>query len=707
MFGNLSHKIYMKTGAKHPRAMRVYLRYKNYNADFHSAHKCASRRYLYRLIKAEKNNKNLYEVLPPKGTYAPYITERGDLRSDNQNDECKAVPDSNLIKRKSPAEFADELSKFDVVSFDVFDTLIFRPFAIPTDLFYLIESKTGCFNFCELRPQAEQISRAKTKKPNFEVDIYDIYEELSKMCWLKKEDAETEIELEKDVCYANPYMKEVYNILKDRNQKMIVTSDMYLPTSVIKSILEKNGYGAFDKIFVSNEYGFNKASGKLFEEVKKVYRGKIIHVGDNREADVQGASRAGIVSFHYEQCNSYGNMYRPQTLISPASSVYKGIVNNYMYNGMASDSAREDFGFIYAGPVVCGFCEWLNEFSYNNKLDKILFLARDMDVFYKIYNKHYKKFENEYVITSRFSLQEMIVKDYPAEFFHHTIKARCDRGYTIKQALNEINLDFLADECEKFHLNEKDIITGAKIGKLENMFYSNTARIAEHFADNEFACMQYFKQKIGGARRVCAVDLGWRGSILAYLKFLLVKKWKLCEEVHGVLLGSTVNTTSINLISEGVVTSYAYNHLKNRDLLSNSDWETEYIRLLTLESVFTSEEPSLIEYRLDPVTKETTFLYSNENPNASIIREFQTGIIKFVDMFESFRKKYSDFYPISPVDAMESILMIARNYEYIARVIGDVVDTPFAIAGLNISELDLVPLGELMAERKMIKKWPV
>ena len=301
----------------------------------------------------------------------------------------------------------------------------------------------------------------------------------------------------------------------------------------------------------------------------------------------------------------------------------------------------------------------------------------------------------------------MIVKDYPAEFFHHTIKARCDRGYTIKQALNEINLDFLADECEKFRLNEKDIITGSKIGKLENMFYSNNDRIAHHFADNEFACMQYFKQKIGSARRICAVDLGWRGSILAYLKFLLVKKWNLCEEVYGVLLGSTVNTTSINLISEGIVTSYAYNHLKNRDLLSNSDWETEYIRLLTLESVFTSEEPSLIEYRLDPVTKETTFLYSNDNPNASIIREFQKGIIKFVDMFESFRKKYSDFYPISPVDAMESILMIARNYEYIARVIGDVVDTPFAIAGLNISELDLVPLGELMAERKMIKKWPV
>ena len=702
MLKKLSHKLYMRVGAKHPKAMRVYLRYKNHNADFHSANKSVSRKYLLRLIRAEKNKVNLYDVPPPKGAFVPYISNPAAPENANSH-----MPDANTLTRMPPEELADELCKFDVVSFDVFDTLIFRPFSLPTDLFYLIEAKTECFNFCELRQQAEQKARAKTAKPNFEVDIYDIYDELSKMCWLKKEDAEIEIAFEKEVCYANPYMKRVYDILKDRGQKMIVTSDMYLPTDVIEDILTKNGYDAFEKIFVSNEYGFNKASGKLFGEVKKVYNGDIIHVGDNREADINGAARAKIAAFHYEQANAYGNTLRPKTLMSPVSSVYKGIVNNYMYNGTATDSAREAFGFIYAGPVVVGFCEWLNEFCENKKLDRILFLARDMDVFYKIYNKHYKDFENDYAVTSRFSLQEMIVKDYPAEFFHHTIKARCDRGYTIKQALNEINLDFLCDECKKFKLNEKDVITGVKIGRLENMFSANLDRIADHFADNELAAKQYFKEKIGGAKRICAVDLGWRGSILAYLKFLLVKKWKLCEEVHGVLLGNTVNTTSVNLVSEGIVNSYAYNHLKNRDLLINSNWEIEYIRLLTLESIFTSEEPSLIEYRLDPETKKTVFLYSNENTNAPIVREFQSGIIKFVDMFESFRQKYRDVYPMSPIDAMESILSVAKDYEYVANVIGDVVDTPFAIAGLNVSDLDYVALGELMVERKLINKWPV
>ena len=703
MFSKLSHKLYVRAGAKHPQAMRLYLRYKNHNEEFHINNKGASRRYLFRLIRAEKKKHDLYKVEPPKGTFTPYLTSCG-----VKNEKCTAIPDSKLLTRKNPTELADELSEFDIVSFDVFDTLIFRPFAKPTDLFYLVEAKTGCFNFCELRSQAEQISRAKTTKPNFEVDIYDVYEELSNMCPLTKEDASVELELEKEVCYANPYMYEVYKILKARGQKMVVTSDMYLPCEVISAILQKNGYDAFEKIYVSNEYGFNKASGKLFEVVKSEHPDStIIHVGDSVEADVVGASRAKIANCHYQQCNSYGNAYRPASLISPVSSIYKGIVNNYMYNGVESNTAREDFGFVYAGVVVSGFCEWINKFCKEKKLDKILFLARDMDIFYKIYNKHYKEFDNEYVITSRFSLQEVIVRDYPSEFFHHTIKARCDRGYTIEQALNEINLDFLAGECAKFKLNKKDVITGVKIGKLEEMFVANNERIANHFKDNEFAAMQYFKANIADAKRICVIDLGWRGSILAYLKFLLVKKWKLCDEVCGVLLGTTVNTTSINLISEGIVTPFAYSHLKNRDLLSNSDWETEYIRLLTLESVFTSTAPSLIEYRLDPKTKETTFLYSSENLNSEITEQFQKGITNFVDMFEGFRKKYREFYPMSPIDAMEPIISIARNYDYIARIIGDVVDTPFAIAGLNISKQDYVPLGELMAERKMIEKWPL
>ena len=76
--------------------------------------------------------------------------------------------------------------------------------------------------------------------------------------------------------------------------------------------------------------------------------------------------------------------------------------------------------------------------------------------------QYQKEFDNDYAVTSRFALQEVIVEDYPAEFFHHTIKARCDRGYTIKQAFNEINLDFLAQYLKDYKLNDSDLYPSAR-----------------------------------------------------------------------------------------------------------------------------------------------------------------------------------------------------------------------------------------------------
>ena len=51
----------------------------------------------------------------------------------------------------SVGSFVEKLSSYDVISFDIFDTLIFRPFSEPTDLFYFVGEELGSMNFKELR----------------------------------------------------------------------------------------------------------------------------------------------------------------------------------------------------------------------------------------------------------------------------------------------------------------------------------------------------------------------------------------------------------------------------------------------------------------------------------------------------------------------------------------------------------------------------
>ena len=707
----LKIKKYAKMKEKYPNAEYIYRMYKINNLNFHESHKTISWFFLSKLIKADKVKKDLTKIPFPKGTFNPFLVKT--INSDTpfnfkRNNKCLALPDSKLINRKLPEEFVKDLENFEVISFDVFDTCIFRPFSKPTDIFYLLEAKNGIINFSEIRQKAEAVARQKTSKPNFEIDIYDIYEDLSKRCFLKKEDAQKEIELEKQICYANPYMLEVFNLLKKKKKKLIAISDMYLPSKVIKELLEKNGFVGFDKIFVSCEQGYSKACGKLFEIAKEHYQKytKFAHIGDNYESDIKGAQKVGITAFYYENCNEFGNPYRrPPSLTSQVSSIYKGVANNYLYNGLTSNTAREDFGFLYAGPIVVGYLEWINEFVKNNNLEKILFLARDMDIFYKMYNKHYKEFDNEYVMTSRLSLQEFLYEDFPDEVLKHTIIARCDKGYTIKKAFDELNLSFLIDDCNKFGISEKSFIFKSNVEKICDFIIQSKSKIAEHFKENENAAKLYFKEKLGGAKRVCVADLGWRGSILVYLKYLLVDKWKLCDEVKGVLIGCTYSESSSRFMAEGTVTPYAYSNINNRDLMQH-DGSKEFISVMVLEAIFTSTENSLVEYRLDKKTHKTNFVTLENNPNKSIIKEFHSGVTKFVDEFEKFRKPFKEYFPMSAVDAFEPLKVILDCNEYVALIIGDVLDTPNQLAGLNIDLKSYTPLGQIMLEQKYISKWP-
>ena len=709
-FENLKVKRYSRIINKYPNVDYVYKQYKYHNLDFHNNHKIKSWLFLYRLIHADKANKDLTKVKFPKGAYNPFLSHTCKLGDTIilQNNTCTALPDWQLLPRKNPKKLAEELLKYDVISFDVFDTCIFRPFAKPADIFYLLEAQNGVINFSELRQKAEAVARQKTSKPNFEIDIYDIYEEISRSCFLQKEYAEKEIALEKEICYANPYILEVFNLLKKKKKTIVVTSDMYLPSKVIKAILEKNGFIGIDKIFVSCEQGYNKASGVLFEIVKKEYPNArtFAHIGDNEESDIKGAQKAGVDGYYYENCNEFGNKFRPATLISPVSQMYKGVVNNYLYNGMCQDSARESFAFLYAGPIVVGYCEYINEFMKNHNLDKILFMARDMNIFYKMYNKFYKKYDNEYVSTSRFSLQECVFEDFTDEILFHTIKARANRGYTIERTFNEVGLDFLLDKCKEHGLDKRTFIFGSNVSKIEDVIKENIKLVAEHFRNNETAAKLYFKEQLGGARRVCLVDLGWRGSIIAYLEYLLVRKWKLCDEVKGVLVGSTLNEASKSFISRGVVTPWAYSYLHNTNFVKKNNWELEYITMITLECIFTSEENSLVEYRLNNKTNNVEFLTYEDNPNKAIIKEFHKGIEKFIKKFEKFRHPFEKYLPITAVDSFEAMNLILNNFNYISRIIGDFLDTPYQFAGLNIPLKKYVSLGELMLERKLIDKWP-
>ena len=130
-----------------------------------------------------------------------------------------------------------ELNKYNIISFDIFDTLLLRTVANSRDVFEEVWEQAGDIKltdiskkeFMKLRMEMERRARNNKKEFNREVTLSDIYSEFPKFIVSDIEKLERlEVETEKRVCYRNDFMWEVVKRLSKAGKKLVLLSDMYL-----------------------------------------------------------------------------------------------------------------------------------------------------------------------------------------------------------------------------------------------------------------------------------------------------------------------------------------------------------------------------------------------------------------------------------------------------------------------------------------------
>lgn len=199
--------------------------------------------------------------------------------------------------------------KIKVVSFDIFDTLLIRPVSRPTDLFRLIEKKTGEIDFGERRRAAEKFARASLEEVKGEIEITDIYNEYMERFCIGQERAayleKIEIQTEWEALECRNSIKTIYNAVSQLGKEIIITSDMYLSKAFLEKVLIKNGYMSHEQLFVSSDIKKTKKKGTLYEYITRCYeerdicRDNIFHIGDNFANDVERAKKIGWKAFYY------------------------------------------------------------------------------------------------------------------------------------------------------------------------------------------------------------------------------------------------------------------------------------------------------------------------------------------------------------------------------------------------------------------------
>ena len=294
------------------------------------------------------------------------------------------------------------------VSFDIFDTLIMRPYVTPADLFRHMELLFEEDGFSEHRIKAERQARRKHQR---EITLNEIYEGLDGRYGHLKD---KEIEMEISLSMPNAPMVEVYGYLRKKGKRAVLISDMYLPEEVIQKMLERCHIG-YDGLYISSVHGVTKHNGELYDlalEDLRITEDDIFHIGDNRHSDYRVPVGKGIRAFlcerpideyfrsHKEECRFYSRKKSLQRSM---------IVSMDMLNGV-SDNTWFDMGRRFGGPLATSYSISVNS-KENNRL--FLYASRDGHNLKRISEELFPENRTGYVYAQRLLLDVLTDEKLP------------------------------------------------------------------------------------------------------------------------------------------------------------------------------------------------------------------------------------------------------------------------------------------------------
>lgn len=582
--------------------------------------------------------------------------------------------ESSAVFLETPEKLAEQLAEYDVISFDVFDTLIFRPVSKPSDLFFFVGEKLKYLDFCKIRIEMEEKAR-REKYKNYgvgEITFEEIWGMMEKETGIPKEHGmKMEFEIEMQYCFANPYMKCVVEKLRALGKTMIITSDMYLGQEEIKQLLIHCGYGTFSNYFISCEYGKAKHDGSLYQEIKNYCENseKIIHIGDNKAADKKQAEKNGIDAFWYPNVNEVGNVYRSEDMSKVEGSIYRGLVNSWIYNGMKKYSMPYEYGFIYGGIFVLGYCQWIHQYVKEHRIEKILFLSRDGEILSKVYEFLYpeEKQKWQYVYWSRIAATKMTADYFKYDYFRRFLYHKVNQDYSLKAIFQSMELEdmlpvFLKESGHRGK-TENSLLDEKMAEEVKQFLQENWKEVLAHYKAQIQAGKQYFGEILKGCASVTIVDIGWAGSGAIALDYLINEVWRMKCNVTGLVAGTNTifnqePDASEAFLHSGKLVSYVFSQQKNRDI-----WKRHNPNRgdnLAAEMLLASPTYSFRKF------KEDGTLEFAEHEVEIDAKEVQRGIIDFVKWY---LERIQKIPKISGRDAYAPVLTVLSNEDYFRNLL--------------------------------------
>lgn len=576
--------------------------------------------------------------------------------------------------------------KIKCVSFDIFDTLITRPFYEPLDMFRIMDkdyrelthNDVG-INFSKIRVISENICRENKRKTDpecQEVTLDEIYDtvhtqyEISKdvLEKLKKKECEYEIRF----CKRRDTIHELYELALDMGKKVIFTSDMYLPEYVIVKILKENGYTEYTKLYLSSTVKKIKWTGDLYRHVFKdmgLEPGEMIHMGDNFESDYKRAKELGMNSIHIPKTidvmtktNYTNNLAQPLIKSLPfwrdnAESIrFMGIrcmmavvANKLFDNPFKTFDHRTDFnsdpyliGYYALGMYVYGVTKWILD-ETNDSYDKVSFMARDGYLILESYKIMKELYSNpaveEYLYVSRKALIPVMIVD-KLDFYKLSeiieIQTHSPKN-VIKYVKNILDIDEekLEKLCKEQNISyTKKFQNNEEFNRYIKILVDNFYDEARHKEKRE-KLKEYFNKIMGD--KPATFDVGYSGRPEFYLTHLC---------------GKSIDTLFLNINRDDALEYSKVGNFKLKTYFDAKPTATGN----AYELLFSKLAPSCIGYNITEKGVEPVFeKYENSYQVEQMVGIMQKAAIEFVsDIINIFKQDtdilyYQDYYITLPI----------------------------------------------------------
>ncbi len=437
-----------------------------------------------------------------------------------------------------------------IYSFDIFDTLITRMVAKPSDIFVLIQfqlqhnNNYNCIpdfirtNFACIRKETEKFLRVNlgiTKKQK-DISINDIYDAIQNNYSLTNEQMQTLLKLELETEKKNLYpIKQNINKIKEllkNGEKVILISDMYLSQDMLRDILVNIDDVFKDiEIYVSNEFNCTKHDGNLYKCVKEklcLNECNWEHYGDNKYADVKRAKKQGINSrlYKFESLQNY-----EKYAIKKANDDIniESIIGVARYTRLCNQkkSGIYNLGCSFVGPILYGYVDWILKEALRNNTKTLHFIARDGYVLKEIADVIIEEkgldLKTKYIYGSRKAWRIPTESNYDEYIrcFFSEYTSRLSLKF-LAERLN-IDIDVLTKYFKDVKLNKR--LSGKQRRKILSEMLENKSlrdEIIQYNLEKKNSLVGYLKQELDFSQgKIMFIDLNGTGKTQDILTELL------------------------------------------------------------------------------------------------------------------------------------------------------------------------------------------